>query len=72
MIPFVKSNKLTSEVVLLDDKDYNKWLSKADPDWSGSIPATLLIKGNHRKFAEQEFADQNEVNEFIYSFINKL
>ncbi|MBC7885340.1 MAG: TlpA family protein disulfide reductase, partial [Saprospiraceae bacterium] len=44
--PFLKKRNLTSEVVLLNDKSYDQWLSKVDKGWAGSIPATLLIHGN--------------------------
>lgn len=71
LIPFIKKKKLTSDVVLLLEKDYNNWLPKVDKDWSGSIPATLLIKGTKRQFVEQEFENVNELKNYINSFINQ-
>jgi len=55
VVPFVKKNKLKSEVFLLNEKDQQSYIDKIDPSWSGSLPATLFIKGENRKFKEGEF-----------------
>ena len=59
VIPFVERKKLTPDVLLLDEIDYNSWIDKVDPSWSGAIPATLII--NHqtgeRNFHEGELAE---------------
>jgi len=52
VLPFVEKLKITSEVVLLDDPDSNSWIDRVDPDWSGSIPATLVFIDGYRKFVE--------------------
>lgn len=70
LIPFIERKKITSEVVMLSDKDYTTWLNKIDKDWSGSIPATLIIHGKNRLFAEREFENFAELNEYVNSFIN--
>ncbi len=70
LIPFVERKKITAEVLLLSDKDYNSWLSKIDKDWSGAIPATLIIQGKKHLFAEREFENFTELNEYVNSFIN--
>ena len=56
---FVKLKKIKSSVVLLDDIDYNSWIDKIDKEWSGAIPATLLLntKTGKRKFIEKELVD---------------
>lgn len=71
LIPFLKKKKITSNVVLLLEKDYNNWLPKVDKNWSGSIPATLLIKGNKRQFVEKEFESAKELKEYITTFTNQ-
>ncbi len=56
LIPYLQKNKITSEVVLLDAPNPNKWLDKISTEWSGTIPATLIINTNgDRKFFEKEF-----------------
>lgn len=71
LIPFIQKKKLTAEVILLSDKDYNSWLDKIDKSWSGSIPATLIIKGNQKLFAERDFESYTELNDYINSFTNQ-
>jgi thiol-disulfide isomerase/thioredoxin len=69
LIPFIEKRKLTSQVVFMADKNYNQWLNKVSPEWSGSIPATLLLRGQQRTFVEQEFDSAEELNTWIHSFI---
>lgn len=68
LIPFVKKNKLTSEVVIMNDKKYDNWLPKVDRTWSGSIPTTVLFLGDKKLFAEREFKDLTDLEDFIFSF----
>lgn len=55
--PFVKRNKLKSELYLLDEKSEQDYIDKISKNWSGSLPATLIInnKKKTRNFYEQEF-----------------
>ncbi|NQY09797.1 MAG: redoxin domain-containing protein [Flavobacteriales bacterium] len=46
LIPFIKRNKLKSEVVLLNEPDENEMIPKISSEWSGAIPATLVINNN--------------------------
>ncbi|WP_396156458.1 TlpA family protein disulfide reductase [Flavobacterium macrobrachii] len=70
LIPFIDKRKLKSKVLLLADKDYNSWLYKVDADWSGAIPATLLLNGKKKQFAERDFENFDELNQYVNSFIN--
>ncbi|MBK8518479.1 MAG: TlpA family protein disulfide reductase [Saprospiraceae bacterium] len=72
LLPFLKKNKYTSETLVLTDKDYNTWLPLVDTDWEGSIPATILIGGSKKLFAEREFASEDDLSEFVFSFISSL
>jgi thiol-disulfide isomerase/thioredoxin len=56
---FVSRKNIRSEVILLDDIDYNAWIDRVDSSWSGAIPATLLIntKTGHRKFVGKELKE---------------
>lgn len=67
---FIKKKNYSSQIVALTDKDYNAWLGKVDENWSGSIPATLLIKANKRLFKEEEFASAKELQEFVDTINN--
>jgi thiol-disulfide isomerase/thioredoxin len=52
---FIKRKNIRSEVLLLDEIDYNSWIDKVDKKWSGAIPATLMFnpKTKKRKFLEK-------------------
>ncbi len=68
--PFLKKKSIKSEVVLLTDTDYNSWLPQVDKEWSGSIPATLIIKNGQQFFAEKIFSSYTELNEYVNKFTN--
>ncbi|MBD0726596.1 hypothetical protein B6A10_15590 [Flavobacterium sp. L1I52] len=70
LLPFLKNEQIQSEVVLLTDKDYNSWLPAVDKDWSGSIPATLILKNGKKFFVEKMFSDYNELDQYVNSIIN--
>lgn len=67
--PFIKKNKLTSEVVVLNDPDSNSWIPEINPDWSGAIPATLIFSKDNRAFYEQPFTFE-ELEAELLKFIN--
>jgi len=72
LLPFLSKNNYSARTILLTDKDYNNWLELVDKEWSGAIPATLLIQGNKKLFAEQEFESEEDLTNFIHSFISSL
>lgn len=67
---FMDRKEIESEVLLLDDIDYNSWIDRVDPSWSGAIPATLIIdrKTGARKFVEGELTKE-ELNEHLKNLI---
>ena len=56
---FMARKNIQSEVLLLDEIDYNSWIDKVDKSWSGAIPATLIFnpKTGQRKFVEKELKE---------------
>lgn len=62
--PFVKKRNLESTIKLLDETDYNAFIDKVDPSWSGAIPATLIIAGDERRFVEGELSEA-ELNSLV-------
>ena len=70
LIPFLKKKNINSEVVLLTDTNYNAWLPIVDKDWSGSIPATLIIKNGKKIFVEKIFSSYEELNDYVNKIIN--
>ncbi|MEZ4777760.1 MAG: redoxin domain-containing protein [Flavobacteriaceae bacterium] len=55
VIPFIEKHQLMSDVILLDDPDANSWIPKISEDWSGAIPATVLVKDGKKVFFEKSF-----------------
>lgn len=53
---FVERKKIQSQVLILDEKDPNSWIEKIEKNWSGALPATIVINGKtgQRKFVEKE------------------
>lgn len=68
LIPFILKNNVSSKVVMLNDPDANSWISSVDEEWTGSIPATIFIKGDKRAFYEQAF-EYTELEHIVKSFL---
>lgn len=53
---FVSRKKLASSVLILDETNPNTYIDKIDKQWSGALPATIVIntKTGKRKFVEGE------------------
>ncbi|WP_296623062.1 TlpA disulfide reductase family protein [Marivirga sp.] len=64
-----KKNLNPSGLFLIDDVDYNSWIDKVSPEWSGAIPATLIMKDSKKYFYEQEF-HEGELEELIKQKLN--
>jgi thiol-disulfide isomerase/thioredoxin len=60
LVPFLKKNNIREQVMLLDEPDYNLWIDRVDPSWSGAIPATLVVNNSNgiRKLYEMEFTEE--------------
>lgn len=56
---FVAEHQIKSKVYLIDEPDYNSWIDKVSPQWSGAIPATLISNGTRQEFYEQSFDYQS-------------
>ncbi|MCU0326776.1 MAG: TlpA family protein disulfide reductase [Spirosomaceae bacterium] len=65
---FVIENRINSRVVLLNEPDYDSWINRVNPVWSGALPATLILNKNKREFYEQSFDYQQLVDEIRHFF----
>lgn len=56
---FVERKSLRSQVLLLDEADPNSWINRIEPQWSGALPATIVInhKTGERKFIGRSVHD---------------
>jgi thiol-disulfide isomerase/thioredoxin len=53
---FVARKKMTAPVLILDEEDPNTYIDKIEKDWSGALPATMVINTTtgKRLFVERE------------------
>ena len=56
VIPFLENKGISAEVKIITDTDYNAWIDRVDPSWTGAIPATLIYNKDHRVFLEKELS----------------
>ena len=66
---FVAKKNLQSQVMLLNEKDYDSYMGKVDDSWSGAIPATLFVTSSgKRHFYEKPFTGEElekAINQFM-------
>lgn len=67
---FLGKREISTKVGLLLDKRYNDWISKVNEDWSGSIPATLVMVDGKKYFFEQEFEHYHDLEQIVNSSID--
>lgn len=55
--PFVAKHKLKSEVYVVNELDQQKFIDRVDKNWSGALPATLILNSDKkvRAFYEKAF-----------------
>lgn len=68
--PFVKDQNLQSQVVLLADTKQNAWIDKVNPEWSGSIPVTVIYNNDFYFFKEGSMS-YDELNKIITKNIKR-
>jgi thiol-disulfide isomerase/thioredoxin len=66
VIPFVNHRKIESDVILLDDVDYNSWIDRVDVNWQGEIPFTWIIdRKNGEQYSHYGEITREKLNEII-------
>jgi thiol-disulfide isomerase/thioredoxin len=64
VIPFIKRNGIQNEVFLLNEPDPQVYINRIDSSWSGSIPATIILKEQKQVFFEKEFTYEELLTEY--------
>jgi thiol-disulfide isomerase/thioredoxin len=62
---FMERKGIKSEVYLLDDVDYNSWITKVSEKWSGAIPATLFVTPDGKRLFHEGEMDEQELKAII-------
>lgn len=67
VVPFLKEHDISADVLLMTDLDYNSWIDRIDPLWSGAIPATLIYNSERRVFLEKELS-----REELFDYVSQI
>ena len=67
--PFLKERRLGPEVFMLADNRYDYWINKVSQDWSGAIPATLLLKNGKKQFIEDSFPNYADLEALVQKYL---
>lgn len=71
VVPFIKTNGLKSEVVLMNETDPNNWIERVDSRFSGAIPATLIVNGSKQfRFFKEGEITLTELDTIVSPLIN--
>ena len=67
LIPYLKRNKIKSNVILLDDSKMNTWVPRVSEQWDGGIPATLIVNASNYNFYPKPFKKED-----LFTELNKV
>lgn len=62
---FIRNKKIVSPCLLLDAGTPNTWIDKIEPEWSGSIPSTIMYKRGKKVFFREGEFTQTELDSII-------
>lgn len=62
---FIERKNIKSKVLLLDETDYNTWIDKVSKEWSGALPATLVIDTKNIKYFKEGEIQEAELFDLI-------
>lgn len=69
LIPFLKTNKITADVRVMTDLDYNSWIEKVDGSWQGNIPVTLFFNNARKiKYFHPSELTEKELRDLITKY----
>lgn len=69
LIPFLKKNKITADVRVMTNIDYNSWIDKVDTSWQGNIPVTLIFNNEKKiKYFHPSELTEKELRDLITKY----
>lgn len=69
LLPFLKNNKITADVRVMTDLDYNSWIEKVDGSWQGNIPVTLFFNNARKiKYFHPSELTEKELKDLIIKY----
>jgi len=69
LLPFIQEKEISAPVLLMTDLNYNGWIDRVDPTWTGALPATLIYNRESRIFLEKELT-RDELFKHVNQILN--
>jgi len=70
LIPFLDTNKITPDVRVMTNIDYNSWIEKVDESWQGNIPVTLFFNNvRELRYFHPEELEESKLRELIMKYL---
>lgn len=66
---YVAKKGIQKQVILLSDSNYDSWVNKINPQWSGALPATLILYRGKKYFFEKSYHNLDEILSQIKTII---
>ena len=67
---FVVNKNLKSEVIFLNEKNYNSFMDKISKEWTGAIPATLFVDEWGKTYFHEKAFTKEELDKKINSYLD--
>ncbi|MEP0270938.1 TlpA family protein disulfide reductase [Ekhidna sp.] len=67
---FVTKRALNSDVLFLDEKDPDTYMSKVSQEWSGAIPATLFVTDLGKTYFHEKAFTKEELEKTVKKYLN--
>lgn len=70
VVSFVEKRGITSEVLFLDEKDPDSYMTKISKEWTGAIPATLFVSEFGRSYFHERSLTKKELEDLVNKYLN--
>jgi thiol-disulfide isomerase/thioredoxin len=68
----VEKKAIRAEVLWLDETDYDSYMRRVSEDWSGAIPATLMVDAKGRRYFYEKAFTRNELESTVIEIIKSI
>jgi len=69
VIPYLNKQNLHAQLIAVTDPYANRWTGVVNPDWYGSLPYTIIYRGDKRKYYNESFESYEELKKEIDNFM---
>lgn len=68
----IEKKSIGADVLWLNETDYDTYMRKVSDDWSGAIPATLMIDSNDRRFFYEKAFTAEQLETTVTEIIDSI